>query len=84
VQQFDEWLADTIAQRDWNALIHYRQLAPYAQGNHPTEENLLPLFVALGIAGVEAKGTPLHHSYTYGVFSMAAYGFTAATLDKVD
>jgi 4,5-DOPA dioxygenase extradiol len=75
VQQFDEWLAKTIAQDDWETLLHYRQLAPYAKENHPTEEHLLPLFVALGAGGQNSKGIQLHHSYTYSVFSMAAYAF---------
>ncbi len=75
VQQFDDWLAATIAQRQWDALLHYRHHAPYAQENHPTDEHLLPLFVALGAAGANPQGTPLHRSYTYGAFSMAAYAF---------
>lgn len=75
VELFDKWLADAIAQQDWERLIQYRQLAPYARENHPTEEHLLPLFVALGAAGAEAKGIQLHHSFTYGAFSMAAYAF---------
>ncbi|GAB4380305.1 MAG: class III extradiol ring-cleavage dioxygenase [Elainellaceae cyanobacterium] len=75
VKQFDEWLAETIERRDWNCLIHYRNHAPYAQENHPTEEHLLPLFVALGAAGANPKGRPLHRSYVYGAFSMAAYAF---------
>jgi 4,5-DOPA dioxygenase extradiol len=76
VRQFDEWLAQTIEQRDWDALIQYRQFAPYAQENHPTEEHLLPLFVALGAGGAATTGRQLHHGYTYGAFSMAAYSFT--------
>jgi 4,5-DOPA dioxygenase extradiol len=76
VQQFDQWLGATIAQQDWQRLMQYRQLAPYAQENHPTAEHLLPLFVVLGAAGPAAKGVQLHQSYTYGAFSMAAYAFT--------
>ncbi|HEY9828090.1 MAG TPA: class III extradiol ring-cleavage dioxygenase [Stenomitos sp.] len=75
VKQFDEWLATTIKQGDWDSLLHYRQLAPFAQENHPTEEHLLPLFVALGASGSNPQGTQLHSSYTYGAFSMAAYSF---------
>jgi 4,5-DOPA dioxygenase extradiol len=75
VQQFDQWLAEAIAQQDWQRLIQYRQLAPYAQENHPTEEHLLPLFVVLGAAGSEVKGVQIHQSYTYGAFNMAAYSF---------
>lgn len=73
VQMFDEWLANAIVQGNKDALLNYRQLAPYAIENHPTEEHLLPLFVALGAS--TANGTQLHRSYTYGAFSMAAYAF---------
>jgi 4,5-DOPA dioxygenase extradiol len=75
VTAFDQWLTTTIEQADWPSLISYRQLAPHAQQNHPTEEHLLPLFVALGAGGPKTQGKKLHHSYTYGVFSMAAYAF---------
>lgn len=69
---FDRWLAEAIAQNDRQRLIHYRQLAPYAVQNHPTDEHLLPLFVALGAGG---QGQQIHQGFTYGAFSMAAYAF---------
>jgi 4,5-DOPA dioxygenase extradiol len=74
VEQFDQWLAETVAQNDIEALLDYRQQAPYAAENHPSEEHFLPFFVALGAA--EARpGKQLHSSFTYGVLSMAAYAF---------
>jgi 4,5-DOPA dioxygenase extradiol len=72
---FDEWLAERIDEGNWAAVLNYRQIAPHAAKNHPTDEHLLPLFVALGAAGANAKGTQLHRGYTYGAFSMAAYAF---------
>lgn len=71
-RDFDRWLADRLAARDWEALFDYRRLAPAAARAHPTEDHLLPLFFA-GAAGdgVEA----LHQSFSYGSLSMAAYGF---------
>lgn len=76
VRQFDDWVATTIAQADYDRLLHYRQIAPYAVENHPTDEHLLPLFVALGAGGSSPKGERIHSSFTYGVLSMAAYAFT--------
>jgi 4,5-DOPA dioxygenase extradiol len=76
VKVFDEWLAERIAESNWEAVLNYRKIAPHAEKNHPTEEHLLPLFVALGAGGNEVKGVQLHHSYNYGAFSMAAYAFT--------
>lgn len=75
VREFDDWLAKTLEHQNWNALMQYRQLAPYAQANHPTPEHLLPLFVALGAVGNAAQAKQLHRSYTYSVLSMAAYAF---------
>jgi 4,5-DOPA dioxygenase extradiol len=80
VQQFDEWLAQTIDQGNWEALLNYRKLAPHATENHPTAEHLLPLFVVIGAGGDRAKGIQLHRSYTYGAFSMAAYAFEESKL----
>ena len=74
VTEFSDWLSKTIYQRNLEALLNYRQLAPFARKNHPTEEHLLPLFVALGAGGINI--TELHDSYTYGVLSMAAYAFS--------
>jgi 4,5-DOPA dioxygenase extradiol len=75
VRVFDQWLAQNIAEGNQEALLQYRQRAPYAKENHPTDEHLMPLFVAMGAGG--AKGKQLHSSYIYGVFSMAAYAFTS-------
>ncbi|HEY9697249.1 MAG TPA: class III extradiol ring-cleavage dioxygenase [Trichocoleus sp.] len=73
--QFDQWLAETIAQPNIEALLNYRQQAPYAVQNHPTDEHFLPLFVALGAGGTTPQVTQLHSSFTYGAISMAAYAF---------
>lgn len=69
---FDDWLTEAITANDIQALLNYRQHAPHAAKNHPSEEHLLPLFVALGAGG---PGQQIHHGFTYGAFSMAAYQF---------
>lgn len=71
-QAFDGWIAEQIASGDIDALLRYRELAPHAAHAHPTEEHLLPLFVALG-AG--KSGAPLHRGFSYGTISMASYAF---------
>ncbi|GAB4216763.1 MAG: class III extradiol ring-cleavage dioxygenase [Synechococcales cyanobacterium] len=80
VQAFDQWALETIQRGDWGSLKRFRQTAPYARQNHPTPEHLWPLFVAIAAAGPGAVGIPLHRSYTYGAFSMAAYAFSSPTL----
>lgn len=78
VTQFVDWLTIALADGKTEALLNYRNLAPYAAQNHPTEEHLLPLFVAMGAGGTEATGKQLHASFSYGVLSMAAYAFAAS------
>jgi 4,5-DOPA dioxygenase extradiol len=42
---------------------------------HPTDEHLLPLFVALGAAGPDASAQRLHSSATLGSLRLDAYAF---------
>lgn len=60
---------------DHDALLDYRKCAPSAAQNHPSEEHLLPLFVAMGAAGSGAKAQLLHSSIEHGVLAMDAYAF---------
>ena len=43
--------------------------------NHPTDEHLLPLYVALGAAGPAAKPERLHASAQFSMLRMDAYAF---------
>ena len=58
--------------QDDAALADYRARAPHAALAHPTDEHLMPLFVAYG-AG--AKPARLHSSATFGSLRMDAYSF---------
>jgi 4,5-DOPA dioxygenase extradiol len=75
VASFQDWMFDAISRGDREALLEYRRLAPAAARNHPTEEHLMPLFVALGAAGPEANAARLHASVTYGALAMDTYAF---------
>jgi 4,5-DOPA dioxygenase extradiol len=77
VDAFADWMSDAIEQGRVADLIAYRRLAPHAARNHPTEEHLLPLFVALG-AGEGGKPNHLHASTTHGVLRMDAFAFGVA------
>jgi len=72
VSRFTDWVHDRIEAGSVDELVRYRALAPYAAENHPTEEHLLPLFIALG-AG--ANGRRVHSSYRNGVLAMDTYAF---------
>ncbi len=73
-QAFDDWLCDRIEAGAVDDLLAYREKAPSATRNHPTDEHLQPLFVALGATG-GGPGRPLHRSFTFGAISMATYAF---------
>src|SRR5205085_2811702 len=49
--RFDEWLDEKIRGGSYRELLDYRGLAPHAEVAHPTDEHLLPLFVAAGAGG---------------------------------
>jgi 4,5-DOPA dioxygenase extradiol len=44
---------------------------------HPTDEHLLPIYVALGAAGEGARAKRLHDSVEFGALRMDAYAFAA-------
>jgi 4,5-DOPA dioxygenase extradiol len=73
--RFDEWLDEKIRAGAYGDLLDYRRLAPHAELAHPTDEHLLPLFVAAGAGLGEAPGRSLHRGWTHGSLSMAAYAF---------
>ena len=76
VSDFDEWMHSELENNQRESLLDYRARAPFAERNHPTEEHLLPLFVAMGAAGDAPKAERLHASYEYGVLAMDAYAFS--------
>ncbi len=75
VSEFEAWIRQRLLDGDRAALRDYRQQAPSAARNHPSEEHLLPLFVALGAAGPAARARRLHASVEHGVLAMDAYAF---------
>jgi 4,5-DOPA dioxygenase extradiol len=75
VRAFGNWLDEKATQGDVPSLLDYRRSAPFGRENHPTEEHLLPFFVALGAAGEGARGERIHSSHQYGVLMMDCYAF---------
>jgi len=74
---FRDWFAARSAAGDWEALLDYRTQAPHAALMHPSDEHLLPWFVAAG-AGGRHPATRIHASLTYGDLGMDAYAFGPA------
>jgi 4,5-DOPA dioxygenase extradiol len=74
VDSFAEWMARAIEEGRTSDLLAYRERAPEAVRNHPTDEHLLPLYVAMG-AGEGGPARHLHVSTTHGILRMDAFAF---------
>ncbi len=72
---FRHWWAEQALASNWPALLDYRRQAPHAVDMHPTDEHLLPWFVAAGAGGPASPALRLHESVTYGCLGMDAYAF---------
>jgi 4,5-DOPA dioxygenase extradiol len=72
VDAFSDWLGEAITKGRTADALHYRALAPQAVAQHPTDEHLLPLFVAMGAGG---KGELLHRSAMHSILRMDSFAF---------
>jgi 4,5-DOPA dioxygenase extradiol len=79
VGEFADWMWQRIEADNIDALLDYRRQAPEAQRAHPTEDHLLPLFVALGAAGHHSVAQRIHTGIDYEVLAMDAYAFRQST-----
>lgn len=73
VRAFADWLASAIAEGRVEDVLEYRARAPFARENHPTEDHVLPLFVALGAGG--GQGARVHASTAHAILAMDVYAF---------
>ena len=77
VTSFVDWMHDRLEAGDREGVLDAIDTAPDAQANHPYDDHLLPLFVALGAIGDGEPVRRLHTSYEYGVLAMDTYRFGA-------
>jgi len=90
VTAFREWMIETmtdgIRSGDFTRFCDYRAQAPNAAHAHPTDEHLMPLYVALGAAmGQPSQATPggvqaqhVVDTVTYGSLAMDSFRFDGA------
>lgn len=83
VTAFSDWIAQKLKAREIDSLLDYRRLAPEAARAHPSEEHLLPLFVALGAAGEAYAMQLIEGGVTYGVLAMDSYLFATEQTEAV-
>jgi 4,5-DOPA dioxygenase extradiol len=75
VHQFADWVAEKLSAHDVSALLNYRQLSAEGRQAHPSEDHLLPLYVALGVAGVGATPQAFYRGVSDYVIAMDGYAF---------
>jgi 4,5-DOPA dioxygenase extradiol len=75
VAEFQAWIHERLIAGDAAAIVEYRQRAPGATRAHPTDEHLLPLFVALGAGGEGAVVRRRHAEIVEGALAMDLYTF---------
>ena len=73
VVEFSRWIEARLQAGDWEALLDYRSQAPHAHRAHPTEDHFLPLFFALGAAGVGARPDYLTREVMYSMLAMDSF-----------
>lgn len=74
--EFIDWMEAALKENRRDDILHYRSRAPSGKRNHPTEEHLSPLFVALGAAGIKPTIEKMYSGVEYGVIAMDVYAFT--------
>ncbi len=75
-QDFAGAMTQAVLSGDEAALAGWATVMPHARRAHPTPEHLLPLFVAWGAGGGEAR--LIHDAWEFGSLSMAAFAFDHA------
>jgi 4,5-DOPA dioxygenase extradiol len=77
-QEFAAWVQATLDAHDIESLVEYRDRAPQASRAHPSEEHLLPLHVAWGAAGDDARVERVVEGFEAGALAMDSWLFHRA------
>jgi 4,5-DOPA dioxygenase extradiol len=74
--EFDQWNAEKISHRDFEALLDYRSQAPGVRMALPTHEHYVPLLLAAGASSArsEAVSYPIT-GFMYGTFTKRSVQF---------
>ena len=73
IEEFVTWMDDKIKSRDFAQLVNYRTLAPHSKRAHPTDEHLLPIFLALGASDDNEELKIVENEIYYGILSTRSY-----------
>ncbi len=75
VHRFADWVAEKLSDNDVAALLNYRQQSADGRQAHPSEDHLLPLYVALGAAGTTTPPQAFYRGVSDYVIAMDGYAF---------
>lgn len=78
VRPFIDWVERQLSAEDVDALLDYRRQAPFAGRAHPTDEHLLPLYVAMGAGGAPMRAQRIDAGIDMGFLAMDIYRFDGA------
>lgn len=73
--EFEQWILQHLLQGDREALVKYREEAPFATLAVPESEHLDPLFVVLGAISSSDSIRLVYQKIQYGNLSMLSLGF---------
>jgi 4,5-DOPA dioxygenase extradiol len=76
VQTFADWIEKELTEKHLQRMIDYRQHSSEGVRSHPTEDHLLPLFVAMGAAGADATANAFFRGISSYVIAMDGYTFS--------
>lgn len=75
VTAFQQWVRGRLIEGDIEALLDYRHQAPGAVEAHPTDEHLLPFYVALGAVGRKFETEAVYSGVEHNMLAMDTYAF---------
>ena len=73
--EFDRWIAERLAARDFDAVADYRN-APSARLAVPTPEHFEPLLIVLGAAHPDDELRTIYEGFQYATLSMRSVAFS--------
>jgi 4,5-DOPA dioxygenase extradiol len=73
-QSFDDWVAERVARREFDALAGYRQ-RPEARHAVPTAEHFEPLFIVVGASQPDDQYVEIANGMEYGNLSIRSFAF---------
>lgn len=74
--EFEGWVLNALADRDFAALCDFREHAPHGKKAHPTWEHFAPLFFVAGASSAwDEEFQELYKGWSFGSLSMACIGY---------